>query len=167
MPVGVYPHINRPKHSEETKRKIGLANRGRKRETGWKHTEEAKRKMSLAQKGRIVSDEAKKKISEGHIGKKASDETKRKMSIAHGFEDNHRNWLGDEVGYSGVHRWIVKWKGKPSVCEICGTTTAKRYDWANINHTYRRVLEDYIRLCTSCHRKYDILNNNFPNNYKK
>lgn len=64
-------------------------------------------------------------------------------------------WLGDDVGYSGVHKWIYKHKGKPSKCEICGTTKAKKFEWCNVDHTYRRVLDDYFRACTSCHRKYD------------
>ena len=42
---------------------------------------------------------------------------------------------------------------------MCGTETAKKFEWANIDHKYRRVLEDFIRMCTSCHRKYDYENN--------
>lgn len=66
-------------------------------------------------------------------------------------------WKGENVGYSysGLHLWVSRWKGKPSLCEFCGTITAKKYEWANIDHKYRRVLEDYIRMCTPCHRKYD------------
>lgn len=74
-------------------------------------------------------------------------------------EDRNANWKGDEVGYSGVHTWIEKWKGKPKKCENCGTENAKKFEWANIDHKYRRVLQDYIRMCTSCHRNYDIENN--------
>lgn len=48
---------------------------------GVKLSEETKRKMSAAQKGRIVSDEAKAKISFANKGFIHSEETKRKMSI--------------------------------------------------------------------------------------
>jgi hypothetical protein len=65
------------------------------------------------------------------------------------------NWLGDSVGYFALHEWVRKWKGKPQVCESCGTTEAKKYEWANVDHKYRRVLDDYIQMCTKCHRKYD------------
>ena len=64
-----------------------------------------------------------------------------------------------EAGYRAVHLWVQKWKGIPKKCESCGTEKAKKYEWANIDHKYCRVLEDYIRMCTSCHRKYDY--NNF------
>lgn len=37
----------------------------------------------------------------------------------------------------------------------------RQYQWANKDHKYRRVLEDYMRLCASCHQKYDIKNNNY------
>lgn len=74
-------------------------------------------------------------------------------------ENKNPRWYGDEVGYSGVHVWVRKWKGQPRRCEMCGTENAKKYEWANIDHKYRRVLEDYIRLCTTCHRNYDNENN--------
>ena len=60
-----------------------------------------------------------------------------------------------ESGYTAIHDWIRRWKGKPSKCEVCGTTSAKKFEWANVDHQYRRVLEDYLRMCTKCHRKYD------------
>ncbi len=74
-------------------------------------------------------------------------------------EEKNPRWYGNDVGYSGIHTWVEKWKGQPSKCEMCGTETAKKFEWANIDHQYRRVLEDFIRMCTSCHRKYDYENN--------
>lgn len=71
---------------------------------------------------------------------------------------NHINWKGDNVGKHAVHSWIDRWKGKPNKCENCGTEKAKKFEWANIDHKYRRVLDDYVRMCTSCHRKYDYKN---------
>ena len=56
-------------------------------------------------------------------------------------------------GYSTIHDWVNYVKGHPRLCEQCGTTTAKRYEWANVDGRYRRVLKDYRRLCVSCHRK--------------
>ena len=70
------------------------------------------------------------------------------------FEKNSQ-WKGNEAGEDAMHKWVYRWKGRPNICEVCGTTNKKFYDWANIDHTYRRVLEDYIRMCRSCHRKYD------------
>ena len=48
--------------------------------TGKKHSEETKRKMSIASKGKMKSEKHKIKISLAKIGKKHSEETKRKMS---------------------------------------------------------------------------------------
>ncbi len=46
-------------HTEETKQKIGNANRGHR------HTEETKQKISAAMKGRTFTEEERKKIGEG------------------------------------------------------------------------------------------------------
>lgn len=54
-------------HSDETKRKIGEANKGK----------------ASPQKGKILSDETKRKMSEAHKGKKFTEEHRRKMSEAH------------------------------------------------------------------------------------
>ncbi len=65
------------------------------------------------------------------------------------------HWKGNNVKYAGLHRWVSKWLGKPELCSVCGDENAKRYEWANVDHKYRRILEDYIRMCTRCHREYD------------
>lgn len=70
--------------SEETKKKIGEANRGRIM------TEEQRQKLIEMHKGKHLSDEHKKKISESlkgeksvNYGKQMSDEQKKKLSEAH------------------------------------------------------------------------------------
>lgn len=91
--------------SEETRRRISEANKGRvvseetrqkisQSEMGKFVSEETKRKISDALKGKYVgeknpmygiplSDEHKQKDRDAHIGKRASEETKRKMSLSH------------------------------------------------------------------------------------
>lgn len=69
--------------------------------------------------------------------------------------DKNKSWKGDLATYSAIHYWVSGNKGKPKKCEHCGTTKAKKFEWANIDHEYKRDLNDYIRLCTPCHRKYD------------
>lgn len=75
--------------TDEHKRKIGLASKGRN--IGRKHTDEAKKKMSEAAKGvnigRVKSDETRKKLSmalKGKVspnkGKPMSEEQKKKIS---------------------------------------------------------------------------------------
>jgi len=70
--------------------------------------------------------------------------------------ENNCNWKGDEVDYHDLHKWVTRWKGNIKKCEMCGLDDKnKRYHWANIDHKYKRVLEDYIRLCPKCHGQYD------------
>jgi group I intron endonuclease len=58
------------KHSEETKKKIGSANKGKKTIGFTKnHTEESKQKMRLAKQGKITSPETKLKLSLALKGK--------------------------------------------------------------------------------------------------
>jgi len=98
-------------HSEETKRKISEANKGRtlseetkrkmrEAKEGKNHSllEETRRKMSEALKGRTFSEETKRKMSEAKKGKTSnkkgtllSEETKRKISEA--MKDKWRRTL--------------------------------------------------------------------------
>jgi len=66
---------------------------------------------------------------------------------------SHPDWKGDKASYVTKHLWVRDHKGTPNKCEKCGTTKAKRYEWANISGKYKRELDDYRRLCISCHRK--------------
>ena len=68
------------------------------------------------------------------------------------------NWVEGGNKYNSIHRWVQRWKIKPDHCEMCGVV-GKKYQWANIDHKYRRVLEDYILMCVPCHKKYDKENN--------
>lgn len=68
---------------------------------------------------------------------------------------NHYLWKGEKANYRTKHAWINRQRGRPSECEHCGTTIAKKYEWANKDHKYRRRIEDYIALCSKCHFRYD------------
>jgi len=75
--------------------------------------------------------------------------------MKHRSGENNNRWAGDNVGYDGIHRWINKLKGKADHCEHCHRTDRKKYEWCSKDHKYTRNPEDYLSLCTSCHRKYD------------
>ena len=79
--------------SEETKRKISEANKGK---TTWlkgkHHSEETKQKISKGKKGNKLSEEHKRKISKGNKGKKRSEETRKKLS-----ETRKGNKLSEEI----------------------------------------------------------------------
>jgi len=89
---GNTPWIKDKHHSEETKKKIGDAQRGEKNHRYGKYfsfSKEHRRKLSEANKGKHHTKETKRKISEalkGHIswmkGKHHTEESKKKMSKA-------------------------------------------------------------------------------------
>ena len=124
-------------------------------------------------KGMTMSEDQRKAFRVPHIGSgiykrnkthwnkggKLSEKHKDKLKENHADFSGEKNpvWKGENVCYAGMHSWITKMKGRPSKCEHCGKTDLRprQYNWANIDHLYRRKLDDYIRLCTKCHRKYD------------
>jgi len=109
------------KHSEETKRKMSKAAKGRiSNRKGVKLSEETKQKLSKANKcpsaeirkkiseankGHIVTKETRKKISKGNKGKKLTEEHKRKIS-----EANIRN--GNKPPSTKGMKWGKKTGGK-------------------------------------------------------
>lgn len=78
------------------------------------------------------------------------------------------SWKGEKAGYAAKHMWIYKIKGKANKCEnpnckyprtnCIGIVllAPKRFTWANKSHCYKREDGDWIQLCTSCHKYYDL-----------
>jgi hypothetical protein len=72
-------------------------------------------------------------------------------------------WKGDQVGDRALHLWVESRRGIPDHCEDCGMTKPpdgkgikRRYfQWANISHEYKRVLDDWRMLCYKCHNAFD------------
>lgn len=77
--------------------------------------------------------------------------------------ENHGQWKGEQASYVSIHSWVRRWKGQPVQCENCGKvkTTRCSIQWANKDHSYKRVLEDYIALCVKCHHALDRTNNGY------
>lgn len=69
--------------------------------------------------------------------------------------ENNPNWKGDNIGKKGIHKWIAEKYGKPKMCDFCGSANKRKYEWANVSSEYKRDLNDWLRLCASCHRRYD------------
>lgn len=59
--------------------------------TGFKHSEESKRKITKAQKGRKLSEEWKQNISKGKTGLKFSEEHLKNLSISHKGQKSNNN----------------------------------------------------------------------------
>lgn len=117
---------------------------------------------------RVVSDETKLKQSRAMKGRTRSPEYRANISKAK-LGARNGQWRGDEVGYQAAHVWLRKYFGTPKYCENCNGQNAKSeyFDWAHLpgrgNHS--RVREDYIRLCRSCHIRYDRYGVDVARNY--
>jgi len=108
----------------------------------------------------------KKRATKYWLGKKRPDMENNKFAkgnipwckgIPNKFVTNEKNtnWKGDYVGYEALHEWISRRLGRPNYCVLCRTTVAKRFEWANVSRLYKRNVDDFIRLCKSCHQKVD------------
>lgn len=84
-------------------------------------------------------------------------EKNRKKLKGRMLGDKHHLWKGDDVGYGSLHEWVKRYLGTPTTCECCGmeNLTKKKIHWANKSRKYKRDLDDWVRLCVSCHWKYD------------
>ncbi len=71
---------------------------------------------------------------------------------------NHPCWKGNKVSYLGLHHWLAKYYGKASKCQNTNCTKiSKTYHWALVKgRKYLRKRENFIELCSSCHKIYDF-----------
>jgi hypothetical protein len=86
----------------------------------------------------------------------------------------HPSWQGENVKYSALHMRLRSHRGTPQRCEHCWTTEATRFEWALNWHAapnyvisdgglpYSTDLDDYVRLCTPCHRTMDLRTERHP-----
>lgn len=78
----------------------------------------------------------------------------------------HPSWKGGDAGYFSIHQWFTKQYGRPNPCEHCEDRGHEEKDgrwsiqWAKKRDCgYTRDVKDYLKLCRSCHRKYDMTEN--------
>lgn len=157
-------HLNM---SDETKRKIGLANIGKQHALGkhWKQSAETIAKRIKSRTGIKSSPETRKKLSESHKGYKMPESQRLKISIANRGENSYL-WKG---GVSKDHRKQYcsfeyrKWRRlvferDNHTCQLCGDKTGgnlnahhiKRY----IDHPQLRFdVDNGVTFCEYCHRQ--------------
>ena len=146
--------------SEEHKKKIGNALRGRHLSPS---SEFKKGHKAIAwNKGIPMRSEVKLKLSQSlkgrtswAKGKTFSAEYRKKLSIAH-MGDNPCQ--AKNASYYSTHGWISRHKVRPDVCSHCKQKKTYTLQWANTDHKYRLDINDWIALCASCHRIYDLKN---------
>ena len=76
--------------------------------------------------------------------------------------ESHARWKGDKVTYGALHTWIYRELGKAKYCLFAKTLysdCSKTFSWANISGEYKRDLKDWMQLCMSHHKKYDLRKN--------
>ncbi len=106
-----------------------------------------------------MPEEVKRRISESEKGKHVSIETRKKISLAMTGQTQHlcRNWVGDKIGYDGIHDWLKKNFGVACKWENpdCPGIN-KNFHWAKIKgKEYKRRRSYFHQLCASCHVRYD------------
>ena len=107
-------------------------------------------------KGKKFTKEHRKKLSEAHKGQVAWCTGKKNPKVT---GEKNFNWKGDKASKVAIHLWVRRHRGKPQAYSICGRTVEETViDYANIDHKYKRNLEDYIPMCRKCHRNYDYKN---------
>ncbi len=76
-------------------------------------------------------------------------------------DENNPAWKGDDVSYSGIHRWLRNNFEKTDGCIRCGKSTGFKDNrsgtvWAlKKDRDYSRDRDDYLELCVKCHSLYD------------
>ena len=68
-------------------------------------------------------------------------------------------WKGQNASYGTIHIWVRKKLGRPKFCEMCGTESSPRFEWADKSGKCLRNLDNWLRLCRSCHNKFDDIIN--------
>jgi hypothetical protein len=71
--------------------------------------------------------------------------------------DKNPNWKGESASYQAKHMWVYGRLGKPDTCKHCNISglTGHKIHWANISGEYKRVENDWVRLCAKCHEYFD------------
>lgn len=100
----------------------------------------------------------------GNKGKEFTKEHKRKLSEAHKGKPSGYRGVVTSNSYMAVHHWAQRYIPKKNRCENCQKDNC-RLELANLDHSYNRNPDDWRTMCNSCHRIFDILNNNYYENW--
>ena len=86
----------------------------------------------------------------------------------HSSGADHPSWIGDDVGYTGMHKRLMNSFGTPAgPCAHCGTTDPTlNYEWSYTNDDPNELVDDkghhysadptfYVRRCVPCHNELD------------
>lgn len=159
---GDIPWMKGKHHTKESREKLRKSHLG---QIAWN---KGKVGVQVAyNKGKKLSKAIRLNMSLAKIGKKQIRTEEGKKAFAKKVSgENHYNYKGNNVGYSGAHHWLKNKFGRANKCEnkenkvlnfIC-KDISKKFEWAKKKGSkYTRNNEDYYQLCQGCHRKYDTI----------
>ncbi len=72
--------------------------------------------------------------------------------------ENSPRWKKEGVSVAMMHKRVEAKHGKPKICEAPDCKgIGKWFDWClKRGHKYSDDRKDYLRMCRSCHRAYDL-----------
>jgi len=133
------------KHSEETKLKIGLANKGKPSKLRGRHLSlETKNKLRLSHLGKGHSEKTKKLLSEINKGKKLSKKTRKKMSECHKGNKSYL-WKDGRAKNKKYLSWIRNRRNRLKNATIKKLGNHSFGDWEILKKQYGNT-------CPCCHR---------------
>lgn len=115
--------------------------KGHKINKGRKHSASTIKKISLSRTGQPSYWKGKRNPTKGIPRPNISNE-------------NSPLWKGSGAKYKAIHMWVGRHKGRASShkCTYCSN---KAREWSNLDHRYKRNLDDYVPVCSKCHFAYD------------
>lgn len=75
---------------------------------------------------------------------------------------NNVRWKDKDVSYHALHYWVRRNFIKPDICDFCKKNPGldnhgrTKLHWANKTDLPIRERDNWLCLCSSCHKKYDI-----------
>lgn len=106
-----------------------------------------KNKYKSQIKQKTCSHSCQLKNNKFRVGKKPANAFSSEQTIG----SNNINWRGADIKYGSLHDWVRYHLGKPKKCENCFMAEHWRYEWANVSGEYKKDLDDWVRLCKTCH----------------
>jgi len=165
--------------TEEHKRKIGEAHKGKKHSKEWKeniskghkglhHSEEHKRKIGEALKGIPISEERREKLIKANTGSHHSAETREKLSKSRARRVGVKspNWKGGVTTENNSIRSSIEyglWRESVFArdnwtCQKCkqkgGILNAHHVKTFAQCHELRTSIQNGVTFCKECHKKF-------------
>ena len=168
--------------SEEHKKKISLANKGKSPFLGRKHSEEAKKRIAEKRKGIKFSESHLENLRKSHMGHKHTIETRLKMSKSRSGEKSHF-WKGGKTKESKIIRSSMEYqiwreavfKRDGYECVWCGDKCSKGNPVElNADHIkpfalfpeLRFAIDNGRTLCRPCHMTTVSWGNRYTKKYE-